>query len=77
MSDASVELATRVAELEAKVELLIQNLQANNSDLYQLIDELLALTNAPAEIVQGLSQRLKKAIGERTPPGCRTGAQQP
>jgi hypothetical protein len=73
MSDPSGDLARRVSDLEAQVDLLIQNLRHNNSDLYEIVDESFALINSRDPKAEDLRRRLKDAIGLRNPPGCVVG----
>ena len=71
MSDHnSGDVAQRVSDLEAKVDLLIENLKANNRDLHALVVDLLPYTNAPEEKRRQFISRLSDEICPRIPPGC-------
>jgi hypothetical protein len=72
MSDPNVDLAARVEKLENVVANLIQNLRANNTDLYRIVDEAFQLMGSPVN-AEDLRKRLKEAIGKRDPPGCLPG----
>jgi len=73
MSEQSPDLVARVAAMETQVNKLINNLALNNNDVVAILDEWLDLMNEHGERVRVLSERLKFALGERTPPGCKTG----
>ena len=64
------DLAQRVSDLEAKVELLVGNLRANNGDLYALVVELLPYTNVPEDKRQRFINFFEDDICPRIPPGC-------
>ena len=67
------DLAQRVSDLEAKVDLLIDNLRANNGDLYALVVELLSPTNvAEEEKRKRVVNLFEENICPRIPPGCLT-----